>query len=423
MKKFYSVLALAAAVALSANAAGVKKTDIQQTYEFAGQKIEFKAATKAPGAKAPAASNIEELQGIYTGTCYMPFEGMEGKQTLEYAILPGSDANHIQILGLMPEPVEALVNWKGGVITIPGTLPMQVGQSQATMVHWRWNDNGQGTYECNDEPVQWDILKDGVIAAADSYDILLCQGTEGFYIFGGYAFEMTKTVSDASVEWETVGTASFVDDGYVLPNYGWETTAPTLTCDLQRDKAKPTHLRLNNPYATLNSLVGAELNEADLPGCIELDATNKDCVIVPRTFLGFCSGGPWFGRNMEAGAVEGGDTPEALIEAMGKDALSYIDYDNHLAIIRNCEWSNGSTQNTTWSAFFEQWIPNEPKPSDTFTISLPDNLKEPSSAITEIEADANAPVEYFNLQGIRVANPENGVFVRRQGNTVTKVVK
>ena len=35
----------------------------------------------------------------------------------------------------------------------------------------------------------------------------------------------------------------------------------------------------------------------------------------------------------------------------------------------------------------------------------------------------NAPVEYFNLQGVRVANPENGVFIRRQGNKVTKVSK
>lgn len=34
----------------------------------------------------------------------------------------------------------------------------------------------------------------------------------------------------------------------------------------------------------------------------------------------------------------------------------------------------------------------------------------------------NAPVEYFNLQGIRVDNPENGLFIRRQGSNVTKVV-
>lgn len=34
----------------------------------------------------------------------------------------------------------------------------------------------------------------------------------------------------------------------------------------------------------------------------------------------------------------------------------------------------------------------------------------------------NTPVEYFNLQGVRVANPENGLFIRRQGKNVTKVI-
>lgn len=34
----------------------------------------------------------------------------------------------------------------------------------------------------------------------------------------------------------------------------------------------------------------------------------------------------------------------------------------------------------------------------------------------------DAPVEYYNLQGIRVANPESGVVIRRQGNKVQKVV-
>lgn len=34
---------------------------------------------------------------------------------------------------------------------------------------------------------------------------------------------------------------------------------------------------------------------------------------------------------------------------------------------------------------------------------------------------ADAEVEYYNLQGIRVANPEHGIYIRRQGNTATKV--
>ncbi len=44
------------------------------------------------------------------------------------------------------------------------------------------------------------------------------------------------------------------------------------------------------------------------------------------------------------------------------------------------------------------------------------------SALEMVAAEENAPVEYFNLQGIRVADPDNGVYLRRQGNNVSKVV-
>ncbi len=36
--------------------------------------------------------------------------------------------------------------------------------------------------------------------------------------------------------------------------------------------------------------------------------------------------------------------------------------------------------------------------------------------------DENAPVEYFNLQGVRVENPVSGLYIRRQGNKATKVL-
>lgn len=55
-----------------------------------------------------------------------------------------------------------------------------------------------------------------------------------------------------------------------------------------------------------------------------------------------------------------------------------------------------------------------------FLIELPDG---DNSAIDNIVADdANAPVEYFNLQGVKVQNPENGLYIKRQGKTVEKVV-
>ena len=44
------------------------------------------------------------------------------------------------------------------------------------------------------------------------------------------------------------------------------------------------------------------------------------------------------------------------------------------------------------------------------------------SAVEGIDASVNAPVEYYNLNGVKVAEPSNGIFIRRQGNKAEKVV-
>lgn len=45
-----------------------------------------------------------------------------------------------------------------------------------------------------------------------------------------------------------------------------------------------------------------------------------------------------------------------------------------------------------------------------------------AAGVENVVVDENAPVEYYNLNGIRVANPENGIYIRRQGNKVSKVL-
>jgi hypothetical protein len=48
--------------------------------------------------------------------------------------------------------------------------------------------------------------------------------------------------------------------------------------------------------------------------------------------------------------------------------------------------------------------------------------KDSQSGVAAIATDnVNAPVVYYNLQGQRVANPENGLFIRVQGSKVEKV--
>lgn len=66
----------------------------------------------------------------------------------------------------------------------------------------------------------------------------------------------------------------------------------------------------------------------------------------------------------------------------------------------------------------------------TITFETPEVLRAPimvtfteKAGVKNVSVDANAPAEYYNLQGIRVANPEAGLYIVRRGNTTTKVVK
>lgn len=48
---------------------------------------------------------------------------------------------------------------------------------------------------------------------------------------------------------------------------------------------------------------------------------------------------------------------------------------------------------------------------------------DPSAGVEgAIADDVNAPVKYYNLQGVEIANPENGLFIKKQGAKATKVV-
>ncbi|MBQ7854772.1 MAG: SusF/SusE family outer membrane protein [Muribaculaceae bacterium] len=60
----------------------------------------------------------------------------------------------------------------------------------------------------------------------------------------------------------------------------------------------------------------------------------------------------------------------------------------------------------------------------TVTIDLNNNtitIKE-ASGVEGIETEENAPAVYYNLQGVKVANPENGVYIKVQGNKASKVL-
>lgn len=58
--------------------------------------------------------------------------------------------------------------------------------------------------------------------------------------------------------------------------------------------------------------------------------------------------------------------------------------------------------------------------NDSFAVTM---TKSASTAVSELTADDNAPAAYFDLTGRPVATPaEGGVYIRRQGGTVSKVL-
>ena len=77
------------------------------------------------------------------------------------------------------------------------------------------------------------------------------------------------------------------------------------------------------------------------------------------------------------------------------------------------------------------WIPSDETAVESVAFSFTVNSQitsfevsyDKSSGVSDvIDSDDNAPVEFYNLQGVRVVNPENGIYIRRQGNTVSKVL-
>lgn len=58
--------------------------------------------------------------------------------------------------------------------------------------------------------------------------------------------------------------------------------------------------------------------------------------------------------------------------------------------------------------------------ADTFEFKI--TYDTDGSGVDAIAAEENAPAEYYNLQGVRVANPDNGIYIVRRGSKVSKTV-
>lgn len=80
-------------------------------------------------------------------------------------------------------------------------------------------------------------------------------------------------------------------------------------------------------------------------------------------------------------------------------------------------------KNVETGEFYTTFAPTNKTEAGTF--KLPEIYKLDATGgveSVEVDVDANAPVVYYNLQGQRVENPNQGLYIRVQGKKATKVV-
>lgn len=56
---------------------------------------------------------------------------------------------------------------------------------------------------------------------------------------------------------------------------------------------------------------------------------------------------------------------------------------------------------------------------NNWTLNVASNA---DTGVIELVTDKNAPVEYYNLQGVRVEDPSNGLYLVRKGGKVSKIM-
>lgn len=474
MKKLYTTLALAAAVALSASAADVKALKFEKNVQTISNEIsveEFAApiARKvAPAVMKAKPTKTEEILGYYTME-YSRIYGEPGYETGSLSILPGSSANEVYLFGFgnaASEVIRATFDPSNATLSIAANQPVFYS-SELGQVYWQHLiiSTDERITATNDPMVcefteNGDIIVPGVNGYLQGWNLGIST-TTGFQGYsGGLIRTVTKMLPPAEEGWQNVGNATFTDGWFLtgLAAIGFQQNInfPGWDVRVDRNVANPNIFRLNNPYKDLNTYLNGDIpansedyleaNSSLLDGCIEFDVTDPTCVLfTPNVYSGLYTNiwqSEMFFMTNSAGdfvLTENdytiGMSKEELIEMWKmileesgeSNTLSVFDKNSNTVIVNDAQFKmTGYPLYVNWTLFGDFLKEADPDSfgrvqtpiNMTSVIVLPDGATGIDNIITD---NTNKTLEYFNLQGVRVENPSNGIYIRRQGNDVQKV--
>lgn len=205
-------------------------------------------------------------------------------------------------------------------------------------------------------------------------------------------------------DWISLGEVTYNED--LFAGYYEYLPQVELTVEIQENKGTAGYYRLVNPYAGYED--NYIENHEGHNHYIYIHAENPQAVWVENTPLGIDFGdGYGEGRvtSNVAMLLEYGYSLEEAIEGSGEEigrvSNNVIEFSKWGLWVGQTGWFNGD------------WTPT----GQNFRVNL--------SAVSGIESvinndSKNSEPEYYNLQGMRIEQPANGLYIEKCGNTITK---
>lgn len=208
---------------------------------------------------------------------------------------------------------------------------------------------------------------------------------------------------DDAENWEPYGRG-FWQEGIVSPHIDG-LTMTQVNVDIEQHKTIKGYYRLVNPYKEHKDLSPYLINDAAHNHYIYVNATDPDYVYLEASEIGLETPNgqsavwSYVGMRLAQGYT--------LEDLKGYGFFGYLEdgvisFPDDMLLYAEPGYFGGRFVTS----------------GDRVKIYLDRTI--PGSGIEDVESDSASPVEYYNLQGIRVDNPANGVYIRRQGKNVTK---
>lgn len=426
MKKLYT-LALAAAVALSAAAADVLTlSPIDAPMRQSFERLTVKKATKVfesqRVAKAPArVATQADLFGEYTWEYLDPRQnGGERTGTLVLSAVdePGAE-NYVTIEGIASLPAYGLVDYEKATLTLglmnlgPVQATTSDGQEMTVDVYlFPTGLDEAGNDNITDEPVVATFDGTGIFIPEDRGISLVAVNPEagqqltendliGFFDF--CIFNVIKKFDSAA--WTELGPGHFVNG--IFSSFYLNPTSATIEADVTilRSNTNANVLLIKNAFTNIGGWN------------MEVDVTDVNNVKVYPQFTGFmdaADGATYLCSQsvVLTELIQNPVTDADFLAQAGEYAITIKD--NVITFPGNSvllQWPNSISQGTDPQGWYSAQNPR------VSTVTLPKGW----DGIEDITVEEDGAVEYFNLQGIRVANPEAGLYIRRAGSKVEKI--